>query len=286
MDLNQSQVSVLQPLVMVKLFKATLPRDATILSAELYAITIVINKIKRDKLTHGHKVLICSDSLTSINMLQNSPSSHPLVRRLQHDIHNLNTMLFDITFLWVPSHCGVEGNELADTAAQSATTKTPQNIPIIYSDYYSSFLKVSKDQWNYEWQSSNTKMKKILPELKPFPKLNINRKKHIILNRLRTGHTNITHQYLLDSAMHPFPPVCHFCMDSVLTMEHILQDCTAISQQRADILGNGEWTSLLFEGDDRLFAFLHNIDAIDNICCCGEIKIVFSLSLFVCYLVR
>ena len=65
--------------------------------------------------------------------------------------------------------------------------------------------------------------------------------------------------------MHPFSPVCHFCMDSVLTVEHILQDCTAISQQRADILGNGEWTSLLFEGDDRLVAFLHNIGVVDDI---------------------
>ena len=38
-----------------------------------------------------------------------------------------------ITILWIPSHCGIDGNETADRLANAGTKKSQTNIPVTHA---------------------------------------------------------------------------------------------------------------------------------------------------------
>ena len=75
-------------------------------------------------------------------------------------------------------------------------------------------------------------MVEICNEIKILPIPNLQRKLQVIFNRLRAGHTNATHKYLMDRDLPPFPPLCSFCTTELLTVKHIMSECTAIQDQR------------------------------------------------------
>ena len=54
----------------------------------------------------------------------------------------------------------------------------------------------------------------------------------MIINRLRAGHSLATHGYLMDDTVPDIPPVCGGCQDAVLTVKHIMLECTAYQAQR------------------------------------------------------
>ncbi|GBO32904.1 hypothetical protein AVEN_48110-1 [Araneus ventricosus] len=62
-----------------------------------------------------------------------------------------------------------------------------------------------KDIW--EQQTSN-KLHEFHPCLEPLKLAGLNRRKEVVLSRLRMGHTHCTHEYLLSSEP---PPVCQQC---------------------------------------------------------------------------
>ena len=232
---------------------ASLPCEASILSAELYAIKMAITKIKL-KTQHISKYhLICTDSLSSLTLFSNIPSKHPLVRLLQHEISSLNTLSVEIVLMWVPSHCGILGNERADLAAQMASTKKPEYISIIYSDYFHNINRAIHKSWNQEWTSSNNKMVEIFKNIDEVPSPLLCRKKQVILNRLRIGHCKITHDYLLDNNIPRAPTECMFCNRDILTVKHFLSECPNL-QQLLKTLPN--FRDLLCSGGHSLFLFL------------------------------
>ena len=60
-----------------------------------------------------------------------------------------------------------------------------------------------------------------LPINSNYPKAQLTRQKQTLYNRLRIGHTYLTHSYLLKDED---PPICIPC-NSLLTVEHILISC-------------------------------------------------------------
>ena len=89
------------------------------LQAEMTAILSALQQNELDEQTHA-SIRICTDSLSSVLLLQRGPfdQTNPtaagiwrllLKRRARTDL------------VWVPSHCGLDGNELADQAANAAT---------------------------------------------------------------------------------------------------------------------------------------------------------------------
>ncbi len=65
-----------------------------------------------------HSLTVCTDSQSLIKATKRrSPVAH-------HQRSRLNAQPGPTTRLWVPEHKGTSGNELADTAARTATTTT------------------------------------------------------------------------------------------------------------------------------------------------------------------
>ena len=67
------------------------------------------------------KVLICSDSKSMAMSLQKNhwKDDDPWLKRIKEKIHQMQS---EMTLLWIPSHCDINGNEIADELAKDGTT--------------------------------------------------------------------------------------------------------------------------------------------------------------------
>ena len=80
-------------------------------------------------------------------------------------------------------------------------------------------------RWQHLWHNSTSnKLHNIYPTLpinSNYPKAQLTRQEQTLYNRLRIGHTYLTHSYLLKDED---PLICIPC-NSLLTVEHILISC-------------------------------------------------------------
>ena len=134
-----------------------------------------------------------------------------------------------ISFCWSPGHVGISGNETADKAAKNSSTRDNIDFnPVPYNDTKSSIKFCIMDKFQNVWSSitTNTKLKSIKGCIKPWPYIKgANVRDVRVLNRLRIGHTHITHKYLMSNPQ--VVPDCNWC-NGILTIKHILVDCPGL----------------------------------------------------------
>ena len=139
-----------------------------------------------------------------------------------------------MTFLWIPGHCGIAGNERADSLAkEGAMLPTPVPEPLAVGDILHlskiRFSQYLQEQWDHTHASH---LYRIKPKLQPWETCNqSSREREVILSRLRTGHTRLTHSHLFSRSE---PPTCETC-DVRLTVEHLLIGCAAVHHERRHI---------------------------------------------------
>ena len=97
--------------------KTSLPQHALMFSAELHAIHLALGVIRDHQ---EHRFVIFTDSLSSIQAIQNGYTSNFICRRLQHEMHDV-LLTNTIELCWIPSHVGILGNEEADLTAKQAS---------------------------------------------------------------------------------------------------------------------------------------------------------------------
>ncbi|KAL1447911.1 hypothetical protein WDU94_005491 [Cyamophila willieti] len=228
------------------IFKVRLNPETCISNAELLSIFYAVSYITSQN--QHLNFLICSDSLSAIHCLENPQNDNPIalnIRKLLFD----NKDLFTIEFLWIPSHVGIPGNEKADQLAKEALSDN--NIAyvntITIEDKKNTLKKLILSSWNDLWNLQiGNKLLEIKSDTKPWaPPFEIKRRDQVSITRLRIGHTNITHSFLMKKED---PPICNRCRCQI-TVKHILNECPLYSTTR---------TSLHLDTD--LFSCLKNND--------------------------
>lgn len=213
--------------------------SASIFSAELYAIKLALQSLKYRR---NVSCVIYIDSRSAIQAIKGG-SRKGLVMEILELLVVLQKRYIQVGFCWIPGHAGIQGNELADTAAKAAICQRvvrTQEIPV--SDVKAYIKRKVYDRWKLEWKNitvAEVKLKEVVPDIKVAPiELGLSRKDALKLLRLRIGHTRLTHSYHL---IREDVPMCVEC-EVVCSVRHILMECGNLALVRLAHYDPGEVT--------------------------------------------
>ena len=194
-------------------YSQRLPNHTSIFMAELKGIEHAIESTKE---LYLRNIVIFTDSLSSVLKLR-KPSiiDDPTVINI-YDIAAATNNRYHI--VWIPSHIGITGNEIADKLANRGRS-LPIQMDLINSN-----------------DAKNTVMQSIRGlSLAKFPKPSLSfidteycRETKSKLSRLRIGHTNLTHSHIFTKEA---KPRCTFCND-ILSIKHLIAVCPGLQHER------------------------------------------------------
>ena len=199
--------------------KMRLPDNSSIYSAEVLAISLALRFISS---CARKDFMIFSDSLSVLQSLHKRDTSNPLVQKLLLQHHALSSRK-NITFCWLPSHVGIQGNEEADSVAKSSLEMQPSIIKLPYTDFKPLVNSYVHNKWQSSWNNAvNNKLHALKPVIGESTRAYRSvRREEVVLARCRIGHTRVTHSFLL---CREDPPECVACQEPY-TVKHILIDC-------------------------------------------------------------
>ena len=127
-----------------------------------------------------------------------------------------------ITLQWIPSHCGVQGNEEADRLSKSASRMEQPDPPLSYREVKTMIKGHTRDNWKRRLRIDST----------DDGIHHLDRHEQVLIFRLRTGHCQLlSHLYNLQISHTPECP----CGTGLQTPEHILQTCPTFTALRHQI---------------------------------------------------
>ena len=161
-----------------------------------------------------------------------SASLHPLILSILEWLYLLRGKGYRVSFCWVPAHVGVPGNERADVLAGDAATRLAPDSPVPFRDVFSLIRTAVLACWQGRWEvlGPSTKMGEITRTVvQPWTYAHVKgRRAETALARLRTGHTRLTHGYLMSGGVQPY---CDDCLVP-LTVRHLLVECPSLGELR------------------------------------------------------
>ena len=94
-----------------------LPDNSTIFAAEATAISLALNYYQHIGPVH-HDVVVYSDSMSCLQAIEGEDTENPLIYHIMNLLWLLSDRSTHVRFCWIPSHCGIEGNERVDQLAK------------------------------------------------------------------------------------------------------------------------------------------------------------------------
>lgn len=141
----------------------------------------------------------------------------------QNTVERLNNLCRQnqIILQWIPSHCGILGNEVADKLAKDATKMEQPRHKLSYKENKTLIKNHCKNKWKKRTKSNYPHD----------PLLHLSRSQQTTIYRLRTGHCRLrAHMHRLKLAP---TPQCT-CGTGLQTPEHVLQTCPLLDKTRKD----------------------------------------------------
>ena len=172
--------------------------------AEIQAIMTATSELK---LTPGdcQQVVFLTDASAVLTSFQNNKI--PELRKALGSLNNTRIVL-----QWIPSHCGIPGNEKADKLAKQGSNGSQENKTVTYKEIKNIIKNTRKP-----------------PEPPQDSYHLLDRQGQVIIFRLRTGHNRLKHHmYKLKIGT---TPKC--ACGELQTTEHILQVCRELEGIRA-----------------------------------------------------
>lgn len=226
----------------------------SIYTAEAIAILKAVEFINSVPID-GKKAII-TDSRSVLAELVSSNSK-------KSEITNIikNSVKEDTIIIWVPSHSKIRGNDFADETAKNTNMEIGIFEDRVYIQDIVRNIKIfcSKlKQYNWSVQMENKLFK--IKQTADFQScdLEITKKEEMVLNRIRSGHSFLTHSHLISKET---PRKCNFC-DEILSISHLFECNSNINNNfktKYDIL---DWKNDIFDVSKirEIFTYLKDLN--------------------------
>ncbi|XP_037298294.1 uncharacterized protein LOC119190434 [Manduca sexta] len=177
--------------------KIKLPPESSVFTGECFGLLKAIEYILMMKLAN---TVIFTDSKSALQALARFPFKHnfftPLIMQIRTKLHHCYLKKYSVTFAWVPSHCGVKGNEKADELANQAVDCGDLFPYKNYSHDLAALPRVHlRESWSELWTSSGMSKGKFYYLIQPtiplrpwFCGLKLGKTATSVLIRMRLGH--------------------------------------------------------------------------------------------------
>ena len=180
------------------------------------------------------------------------------------EFQNLQTRGFNTTFIWIPSHVGIKGNVRADELAKKSVQKQISIYDVPFLDVRTKVSKYIANVFKQGWtNTTNNKLREVLDTVALCAGAHTtSRHDNSILNCLMTGHSRLTHEFLLKGEP---APICQNC-NVQLSIRHILQDCKYLHDIRKNYFTVNNYKDIFQVGNFiHILGFLKEAGLINKI---------------------
>ena len=217
-------------------------------------------------------VIVCSDSLSTINAVRNIKHQSPIINKIRYNITQLHPKL---QLTWVPGHVGIKGNGNADNAAKSVCNSTEISR---YPPTKRDFLKLANAYWFQKhqeiWSHYLHHYSAINPKAEPpiYPTTSTTKMNRCFL-RLRLGHTKLTHSHLITKENPPNCSLCH--SNAIVSIKHLTSECPNINSITNNLFKTNLSSLLKVPSEQNIKNVFKLLEITDLV---NSIKLVFTLS--------
>jgi len=233
-----------------------LPDGTGIYLAELTAVQLALSWLSTLMSMAHTTATVLMDSLSAAKSIR-AQTSNTRPQALVDLLQTLSKVKLRVTFVWIPSHVGISGNDAVDELAQAATRHDTVERATTHElhDDYNNIDKHITRLWQREYDSQHTGL--FYREIEPVVTAKVkftanNRAKETLITRLRFGKCKLN-SCLHQIGKHP-NGLCDACRTPE-TVRHVLMECAAnnVPQQLAATCRqhNLPWTPQTILSDER-----------------------------------
>jgi len=192
--------------------------------AEAAAIEEAARRLKQKRNKTRRKIVIFTDALSVLKALQDPK---PEVNNLARSLKDLCRRRKKVVLQWIPAHCNIRGNEMADHLAKEGSKQDQSDLTLSYSEAKA----VVKLAYRNKWKEEHTEH----DEKDSYYKLT--RREQVVMFRLRTGHNRLRH-HLYTKFRIGESDTCP-CGTEPMTVQHILGRCPKLAALRRETWPEG-----------------------------------------------
>lgn len=214
--------------------KRRLSDQLAVYTAEMIAILLALKWLLVSRDENVNKIVIASDCQAVLMSIEMGRSCRlDLLYKVYHLLLQLFRQSVSVTFVWVPAHVGIEGNEEADILAKQAlrSENIDLKVPLSRAEGKSLISDKMLELWQKCWETSDTgrHLYNIQEKVSYNKTVAGNRREESVISRLRIGHSGLN-QSLRRIGKHQ-TGLCTYC-GAEETVEHVLLECGQYSEKR------------------------------------------------------